>query len=389
MSNGNTSWYLQKKGKYYGPFSSEKILDFLQSGKVEPTILVARDRDGSDAAPLKDIPEFSGSAPVSSANKGISPALAKAPKKAIKPNSDEPYPKVWCIRRDGRDFGPYDLQHLQLLRDSGKVNGETKVVHSETGQETTIGALLVVPVTKKPTQTVPAPKNSARGGGAREPRAPIYPVPKKRFGRLAVAAMVLVVVAVLGLLVWDMRRKPQMVENLLDPRVSDGATLRDKIDRSDPPPYGDLVQFSLGEALNFSEHDIRTRLSSFSMITVAEDRIESPFLQRYMTQNPPARQFTLQGDGGYHFTFLFDRDFICYAVFIQHENFNRKKLAHQDVSAFSHDAFVKKEAWGERWVYEVGEGISAQVVWQRGDEGSYYMDVVYVDDPRVKNEGAL
>ena len=56
-------WFLEREGKFYGPFSKEKVEELARSGKINPATKVSRDREGNQALPLGECPEFTSAAP--------------------------------------------------------------------------------------------------------------------------------------------------------------------------------------------------------------------------------------------------------------------------------------------------------------------------------------
>lgn len=49
-----TSWFIEKNGKFYGPFEAQKVLAYHQAGKISDETPVADNREGLDAQPFRE-----------------------------------------------------------------------------------------------------------------------------------------------------------------------------------------------------------------------------------------------------------------------------------------------------------------------------------------------
>lgn len=155
-----SGWYLEKKGKFYGPFSRDKIQQYFDAGKINEQTRVAGQADGGDAKPFAEV-DFDAdraAAPAAKPAKAASssPKPTKSPKaKAAKPNG--PLPTHFFLEEADRGQGPFDLEQLGVLFKTGKVQGEVQVVYAAEGRRAQNVETLLTLFRK----TQPAPKTDA------------------------------------------------------------------------------------------------------------------------------------------------------------------------------------------------------------------------------------
>ena len=114
------NYYLQLRGRAYGPFTADKVRVMCQNGSVNAESLISTDkRNWREAG---SFPEFF-DAPQSAVNtvpQQTSPAVPPAPAFSSKP--------CWFVSYDGKEgFGPYSAQAISDAVASGNVNAETLV----------------------------------------------------------------------------------------------------------------------------------------------------------------------------------------------------------------------------------------------------------------------
>ncbi len=157
-----SGWYLEKKGKFYGPFSRAKIQQYFEAGKINAETRVAAQADGSDAKPFAaiDFDADTVAAPAPAKTPAAKPAKA-APSpskpgksaKAAKPSG--PLPTHFFLEEADRGQGPFDLEQLGVLFKTGKVQGEVPVVYAAEGRRAQNVETLLTLFRK----TQPAPKS--------------------------------------------------------------------------------------------------------------------------------------------------------------------------------------------------------------------------------------
>ncbi|CAM2006174.1 DUF4339 domain-containing protein [Acanthopleuribacter pedis] len=116
-------WYLEKKGKYYGPFSRQKIQQYFDSGKISEETKVSLKADGAGAVPFAQIDNL---APPKKAKKAAAPQPKPAPGKA-EPAVAGALPTHFFLQEADRSQGPFELEQLGLLFKTGKIKGDTPV----------------------------------------------------------------------------------------------------------------------------------------------------------------------------------------------------------------------------------------------------------------------
>lgn len=126
-------WYLEKKGKYYGPFSRDKIQQYFEAGKITAQTRVARQADGGDARPFAEV-DFDEETAGARAKAASPPIRAATPAKTKPAKPSGPLPTHFFLEEADRGQGPFDLEQLGVLFKTGKVQGEVPVMYAAEGR---------------------------------------------------------------------------------------------------------------------------------------------------------------------------------------------------------------------------------------------------------------
>lgn len=86
-------WFIEKNGKYYGPFEAAKVLAYRKANKISDDTPVADNREGNDPKPFRDAQALL---------KSAKPAAAKPPPKKVQapPRPQKPEPRAQPIPKE-------------------------------------------------------------------------------------------------------------------------------------------------------------------------------------------------------------------------------------------------------------------------------------------------
>lgn len=88
-------WFIEKNGKFYGPFEAAKVLTYHQTGKISDATAVADNREGSGAKPFTDVAEALRNGP---SEPEVVPAVKKP---QPMPRPQKPAPRKRAVRPEG------------------------------------------------------------------------------------------------------------------------------------------------------------------------------------------------------------------------------------------------------------------------------------------------
>ncbi|CAM2068442.1 hypothetical protein SCOR_23935 [Sulfidibacter corallicola] len=158
-----SGWYIEKRGKFYGPFSREKILEYADKGKITGETMVALTSTGENAKPFRlteglateNAGADSGPSTLPDAGPAGASDVPKVPKppqpkpktpsrrteSAVPP--DQPLPTHFYLEESGRSQGPYDLDQLKRQVAQKSVNPDAKLSYPARDRKyKTVGELL-------------------------------------------------------------------------------------------------------------------------------------------------------------------------------------------------------------------------------------------------------
>lgn len=392
-------WYIEKKGKYYGPFKAEKVLSYAQTGKISAATLVARDDSGDRAQPFSEMEEQL-KQEVRAAENGVKPQLQAEPKsqkQEAPPAENEVNPQLqagpkaqgseiygnedsdggvqeWFICTPDRRFGPYSLSHLEELISEGKLQANDRLQRE--GQSHLLDVAELFP--KKPEP--PTPDKTTKSAEA-QPKTKAHSLktttsssPKKSVWLPAL----IILLFIGGCLVWlKPFSKKADSSNLLanfKRKIDQTSTLRSQVRHAELPPFNDLVQSALREGLNFHYQNLLNMRAQDQHLYSADgsERFGAWFKQEIR------REVSYSLNGGYNYIYLLDYDDLVFAVFIQHGSFKRSKLSDVKQTDFAPNANESTEFGGIAWSTELVDGIEAKAIWGSDETGEVCLKYVCV-----------
>jgi len=370
-------WFLEKKGRFYGPFSPEKVRAFEKAGKIGPQSMIAEDREGSFAKPLAEIWDQ------------IEDPPARDPSEA----SARTAGRDWMVITPGRSFGPYPIEHLaDLLRD-GKLKPDDLV---RRGDEAPVPVSSVVPSDSAPPLRAATPAEEPE----HIPRRLPPPDPDRDKGRKRLGALVMLVLVVgIGSLWFFMFRGDIALEDTtIGDTLVEGSKLHQMIREAEIPPFNAMARQALRVGLNFPARDIRAyHAADIDARTLTspdpevEHRMRDKMTPRYWRAffgGDITEVLRYQTDGQLIYTYLIGSDGLAFAVAIEGPTFSRQKLETYQLDDFAPATRVGPEI-NEHvvWTSEIAAGILARAFWQQERKGRRLHFICVMNDPDLGQEG--
>lgn len=393
-------WFLEKKGKFYGPFKAEKVLAYVESGKIGPDNLVAKHASGKDAQTFSNYeeeirnPESAKPAPEPEPEpppkEPSPPETAEVPEPNKEDEGDGGLSKEWYVATPERRFGPYSLGHLESLLEEGKLTADDRVQRE--------GQSHLLPITdlfpdagKKKAKPKPKKEKTKPSKNAKKAAAPAKPksAAVKSGGSkkwvAAVAGLLIIGALVAGIVIlkpFERTEDPregsvpgQKVFAKIKSKYEQTSALRRQVVQAEMPPFNDLVTAALREGLTFNYQKI------------ADLRVEDQEL--YVSDGPKnfgswfpdkvRREHSYAMNEGYVYTYVSGYDGIIFAVIITHENFKKNILSTSKISDFAPNARRGNDFGMKTWKVSPTEGVEAIAVWKTDvnmDERLQYLCVI-------------
>ncbi|MDJ0838791.1 MAG: hypothetical protein QNK37_19895 [Acidobacteriota bacterium] len=396
-------WYLQKKGKFYGPFTADKVRGFKEAGKINDDTLVAADKSGKGAQPLSAVWE------------NLDRADAPEPKKksvdppATKSAETTKEAREWLVVTTTREFGPYPFSHLRALVADGKLKAGDKV---RKGDEDPIPVTDLLPELKaepaapkqaqaaKPAAPKPAAAKSRTAAPSdvpeREPRRPQPPAKPKK-GRSLIASGVLAgVIILLGTFGYFLKKGAiDIPKDSITEKFVESSELHKRMRRSEIPPFNDLVQEALTVGLNFTSAQIRRyRATDFDIFARRKDlepedakKLERAWWQQFFATRVQ-RVLRYQTNGSNYYTYLVGEDDLVFAVAIEGPTFHRQHLADYSTEDFAPNTRTAASRVGhDVWVADIADSIQARAYWKNEKKGSKLHFICVMNDPQLMGGG--
>jgi len=375
---GDGPWFLERNGKFYGPFTTEKVRTLATGGKINGKTRIARDKSGLDAMHLEAIPEILGDEP---------PVPVSSPP----PSREEPAPQiskdqmeVWFLISGDEKLGPFSLAQLKLRLDAGKLKPHDCVIKEGASNPIEIKLLLPSPTPQKESVKIrPPKKRDDPNAGLHMDMQPID-TESRRFKKRYMAVIALVVViSVVAVMLWPGRKGgPSMFSRLAaqfeeSPEVKEVARLQKSPERHAPPPFNALVQQALSTGLYFSYAEVKRLHARDQEIY---DHV-GPRDYGTLFKGRIARELHYASDNNMGFTFLMDVDNITFAVIIKGPDFGKYRLSDYHISEFSKTALPPLDKPNETvWTTKLVDGVIAKAVWskQTKDKKARFLDYICV-----------
>lgn len=425
-------WYLEKKGKFYGPFTRQKIQQYFDGGKITDQTPVSLKADGSGAVPFADIDSLVQKAKA---------AKTSPPPREPTPAAPAPgaLPTHFFLQESDRSQGPFELEQLGVLYNTGKIKGTTPIVYPAEGKKAeTVEVLLKA--FKKPDERVAsgpvfllqgsdrkgpfdlarikamqeqheihaqtlvdfggsrlavltayqwlqhmeqkrpsAPERTSKAGPPRvrpdrEPRGVDALGPPKRsptrvFSMLLVVA--LAAAAVAGVFVgWQKYREKTGPAPIPEKPKS----LRDLMRVRELPNFNALVLPAVQDALNIPLKQVKRRFAPEQPITekTAPDLDYQIFVEEELR-----RETRFRVDGPFDYTYLSNKQGFVVGIAIEGPNFSKLWEQQFKESAFAPGAMRLEGPGRIIWRALFGQAVVIEVHWRKGDLG-YQMAFILV-----------
>ena len=357
--------YLERNGKFYGPFTEEKIRAFLESGKITMETKVAESKSGEPAQALKDHP-------ILQAKETPNQPAAKQDTKAPSPTqeqsqqeSTQPTKKEWFILTKEREFGPYGKAHLKALYEAGKLPLNAAV--KQLNQAKPIRLKKVLDLKNEPMpSTMPSEaspsKGPAQAGVATQ-------APKKKFSNKLISGGLLLLICGAAFLIFFNRTSEDQSQDNFDATIKRGygktpaPSLRKEITKRKLPPFNLLVQNALKIGLNFPHGQVvEHHLRKGSLLIYESD---GPKNFDYLYPDLIRREIRYIVDNGYNYTYLSGYDGMIFAVIVTGPNFYKFKLTDYRPDSFAEDVKVIRQKNRTFWQTEPADGLLTEAVWTK------------------------
>jgi len=356
------TWFVEKNGAFYGPFSAEKMHAFLAAGKIPDNALVADNKQGRDALPAGD----------------CLPLLKAMARIEAGPETHDEAPPArgeaeWFWMDGGRSKGPYTLEHLKKMYLAGELPSDAAVRRD--------GSRDLIPlasVTAPPAVRAAVAKKRGRAAAADQPTRR----PTRRPAWLMIPLLGMLAVAALWFLG---KRQPAILKNFQQ-SYDKTSPLRSMARQASLPPFNQMVQEALREGLNFSYQkiieyhadDIENRPGGEGQRNERNLKFGKPAAFEPLFPNRIVQVYSYIVDGASVYTYLVDRDGLVFAVIITNQSFANLALADCQPADFAADARVETLATGDRaWTTRPAPGVSAKAVWTQS-AGDWRLDYLLV-----------
>jgi len=384
VSMAKGGWFLEKKGKFYGPFSAEKIRNFKAAGKITEETQTATRKDGRDALPLSaviDRLEEAADQPAGNSNVAPVKAAPAAPRGVLEDSDD---PKEWLVVAANREFGPYSLAHLTDLTKAGKLKVSDKVRKKDGTVHHVVSEIL-------PGLAVSSSDKRAEPRQKKETLT-VKPAPAKK-PRMVRAVLTVLLVGVLGFGIFYMRGDINIGKGELREKIKEtykeAPSLQKMRQHAEMPPFNTMVQNALEVGLNFPAVDIRTFHSQDldNKASPLKYRVSARHWQQFF-KTPIRRVLSYTTNGQIAYTYLIDDGGLAFAVVIEGPTFMRQKFGDFELEDFAVNTHTA-EAIAERtvWGSEIAEGILARAFWKGNKKEKNLEFICIMNDPDSGNGG--
>ena len=345
MSNG--LWYLERGGKFYGPFKTEKVYQLSDAGKINNQTKVSANKDGSEPVSFEAWRDLGGKMPGggSAAPVKVEP-LAQAQEKPVARNKggEASGDKIWFVTQGSLQDGPYTKQELQMMVRRGDLTPDDLVVKD--GSDTPLPVSSLVSVGQRPASD-PKDPGLARRNASRK--------------RLMIGVPVIVAAAA-ALFFFVPMGSDSSIGKAFE-KYEDTSKLRKMMQDPDrrPPNFNVLVQSALRNGLNFSRAEVAKNHEKDLEVKNIE---HGTWRKRFGARIQDQKRFI--SDGGVTYTYLFDDYGLAFAVVIVGQEFDKHAVSKYPITSFSETALPALETSNETvWSANLTEDVQAMAVWTR------------------------
>lgn len=412
-------WFLEKKGKFFGPFRTEKVLAYAAEGRIKKTTRVSESPDGAGARPfgeVQDVIERNGTfadLPTDEMPVVTPEALEEASKAAETQSPEAPAEEEeapiddfaedeadekrdfeepedatagdWHICTPDRRYGPYSLAHLEALMEQGKLQPGDRLQRE--GQSHLVEARELFPEgpAKKPEPKEEAPKPATKQKTTAKVTKPKKKTERGGTGRMLAAFLITAVIG--AAIIWfqpfdkdPMKHGTMPGGKVLDKikRQADKVSpLRAKAAKAELPNFNELTTRALAEGIGFH---FKREIEPLRANDQKEYEVDGA--QNFGTYFPGKirKEVRYVFDGGFGYTYLVGSDGYVFAVAIDQGGFNRNKM--QDVALSDFAPGARSSVIGGRSAYTaeiVKDVCKAHLIWLPDSNGVEALSYIIVE----------